>query len=108
MIVSEVTIYEQFTFCLNTIMSDISAHFPQVRDEIVKMQVDLLQKLTDEICQYGSSVFHEDHEDVNGYDSEISGNDVKSPPIIKGEEGSIDCKGWLRLRLARSIGFEKC
>ncbi|KAI1713438.1 phosphatidylinositol 3- and 4-kinase domain-containing protein [Ditylenchus destructor] len=52
----KVTIYEQFMFCFNTILSDLSAHYPHVRNKIVKAQVELLKSLTNEICKIGYKI----------------------------------------------------
>lgn len=49
-----VTIFEQFTFCFNTILGDIAAHFSHVRDKVIAAQVSLMEKLTQEIIFFGN------------------------------------------------------
>uniref|UniRef100_A0A915CZ95 PI4-kinase N-terminal domain-containing protein n=1 Tax=Ditylenchus dipsaci TaxID=166011 RepID=A0A915CZ95_9BILA len=88
----KVTIYEQFTFCFNTIISDISAHFPHVRDEVVKAQVDLMLKLTNEICSYGSYTGHSELE--NGEHADQTTDDA-----------SIDSKVDLMKLVSMLIGL---
>ena len=52
MALAEVTIYEQFTFCLNTILSDIAEKHMALRDRIIKHQLQLLKELVDDIVEY--------------------------------------------------------
>lgn len=55
---SEITIQEQFTFCMCTELSDMAAHFPYVRDGIVRAQIDLLEKLTQKIAKHVGEEFN--------------------------------------------------
>lgn len=41
-----IPIGEKFSFCLHTLLSDISVHSPSDRDEIINLQVDCLSSLT--------------------------------------------------------------
>jgi hypothetical protein len=45
----KVTIYEQFTFCLNTILADAAAYRYLLRDTIVDHQLRLLEELVDSV-----------------------------------------------------------
>lgn len=45
----KVTIYEQFTFCLNTILSDMAAYRFALRDTIIEHQLNLLTKLVKKV-----------------------------------------------------------
>lgn len=39
-------------FCFNTGLTDIAAHFPRTRDEIVTEQLDLLQTFVEKILHF--------------------------------------------------------
>lgn len=52
----EVTIYEQFTFCLNTILSDVAAQRLPLRDTIVEHQLALLEELVEDVVQFVNGV----------------------------------------------------
>lgn len=39
-------------FCFNTGLTDVAAHFPRTRDEIVTEQLDLLQSLIDKVLNF--------------------------------------------------------
>lgn len=45
----KVTIYEQFTFCLNTILADVAAYRFSLRDTIIEHQLNLLEELVDSV-----------------------------------------------------------
>uniref|UniRef100_A0A914Y3R6 1-phosphatidylinositol 4-kinase n=1 Tax=Panagrolaimus superbus TaxID=310955 RepID=A0A914Y3R6_9BILA len=47
-----ITIFEQFMFCFNTGLTDIAAHFPRTRDEIVTEQLDLLQLIVEKVLHF--------------------------------------------------------
>uniref|UniRef100_A0A7E4V1C1 1-phosphatidylinositol 4-kinase n=1 Tax=Panagrellus redivivus TaxID=6233 RepID=A0A7E4V1C1_PANRE len=90
-----VTIYEHFMFCFSTGLSDIAAHFPHVRNEIVKAQIDLLETLVAKIVSVSAVVQNsENHSDVeNG-----KGTDSILPQ-------SIETKVDLMKLLSMAIGY---
>lgn len=51
---TEIPIQEQFSFCFNTVLCDIAAHFPDRRDTVIAAQLNLLVYTTSaisDICQ---------------------------------------------------------
>nr|CAD2200678.1 unnamed protein product [Meloidogyne enterolobii] len=62
---NKITIHEQFTFCFNTILADLAAHFPHVRDIIINSQIELLEQLTTKITHFNEEDNHEDVGDEN-------------------------------------------
>ncbi|MFH4985019.1 hypothetical protein AB6A40_011728 [Gnathostoma spinigerum] len=44
-----VPLQEQFAFCFNTILSDLAAQYPSVRDQIVSAQLEVLACCTETI-----------------------------------------------------------
>ncbi|CAD5222232.1 unnamed protein product [Bursaphelenchus xylophilus] len=48
----KVTIYEQFLFCLNTILGDIAAQHFGLRDRIIDHQLTLLEELVEDITEF--------------------------------------------------------
>lgn len=62
-----VTIYEQFMFCFNTVLSDIAVHFPHTRDDIVNAQLEVLDYLVEKVIRFdktAGSKAKTDHEEV--------------------------------------------
>ena len=49
---------EKFSFCLNTLLSDIAVRCPDCRNEIISNQVDVLTTLTNMIknCRESNSI----------------------------------------------------
>ncbi|CAJ0569808.1 unnamed protein product, partial [Mesorhabditis spiculigera] len=76
-----VTIFEQFAFCFNTILSELAAQHPEHRETIVVAQLDLLACVVDEIL-----------------------NNVESKRGAPGEAVSTVKKICLVLGLLRSFG----
>ncbi len=56
-----VTIYEQFAFCFNTVLSDLAARFTRVRDEVVSAQIGMIKALTKRATLGPSSHQSESH-----------------------------------------------
>ncbi|CAD5216891.1 unnamed protein product [Bursaphelenchus okinawaensis] len=52
----KVTIYEQFSFCLNTILGDIAAQHFNLRDRIIDHQLTLLEELMEDITEFISGI----------------------------------------------------
>ncbi|CAK5086225.1 unnamed protein product [Meloidogyne enterolobii] len=85
----EITIHEQFTFCFNTILADLAAHFPHVRDFIINSQIELLEQLTSKITNFNEK---EDNHEYVGDESKIE---------EKGDLMKIAC---ITIGLLRSMG----
>lgn len=59
-------------FCFNTGLTDIAAHFPVTRDEIVNEQIDLLQVLVEKVLNFCRADEYGNGEADNG--EEVHGN----------------------------------
>lgn len=76
-------------FCFNTILSDLSAHYPHVRNKIVKAQVELLKSLTNEICKIGYKIDYHQSEQ-----SEVpNGSNINSEEDEEKKKKLIETKG---------------
>ena len=68
-----VTIYEQFTYTLNTVLSDIAAKFSQVRDVVIQAQIKFIEELTDEIIDFYLSTIDREDGMTNGSEDRSKG-----------------------------------
>lgn len=76
-LLSEVTIYEQFVFCLNTILGDIAARHLTLRDRIIDHQLSLLEELVEDVDEF-----------INGPVSSPSPSPAVSPAISPNSSGT--------------------
>uniref|UniRef100_A0AC34RIU1 1-phosphatidylinositol 4-kinase n=1 Tax=Panagrolaimus sp. JU765 TaxID=591449 RepID=A0AC34RIU1_9BILA len=75
----KVPIYEHFFFSFNTGLSDIAAHFPQVRDAIIRTQIEVLEDLVKDIQLERIS----EAEDQDSVDEESNGGLMNKEDVMK-------------------------